>query len=295
MVASLLALALLLGALLPISPGGVRNDIAVSPSAPAGPASAGGPVSVPTTRLPLSSLAVRLQIERTAIVRDATGQVTTIFGLPASEARTLLLPVNRRRGLPAGYEPNDLSRYGGRLVRALMKPDLAAIVEAAAKDRVELAAISGYRSPDEQALAFQSAVWRSLARERTPEGKPLDMAEAESRSARFVAPPGHSQHQLGTAIDFSSWEVNYALNPAFGETEAGRWLEQHAWEFGFVLPYTRHGEERSGYAYEPWHFRWIGKDLAMALQHDNYLNHPSLIVDDYLRATEELLAFEAVP
>ena len=42
-------------------------------------------------------------------------------------------------------------------------------------------------------------------------------------------------------------------------------------------------------------FRWIGKDLAMALQHDNYLNHPSLIVDDYLRATEELLAFEAVP
>ena len=292
MVASLLALALLLGALLPVSPALVHNDVAASPVGPAGPT---GPFGVPSSRPPLSSLAVRLQVERTAIVRDATGQVTSIFGLPASEARTLLLPVNRHRGLPEGYEPSDLSWFGGRQVRALVKPDLSAMIEAAARDRVELAAISGYRSPDEQALAFQSWVWRAMARERTPEGQRIDQAEAESRSARFVAPPGHSQHQLGTAIDFSSWEVNYALNPAFGETEAGRWLEQHAWEFGFVLPYTRHGEERSGYAYEPWHFRWIGKDLAMALQHDNYLNHPSLIVDDYLSAAEELLAFEAVP
>jgi LAS superfamily LD-carboxypeptidase LdcB len=305
MVASVLALALVLGALQLVSPpfvlAGVRTESAISPAHPANPAApsipvgAVGPVGVPAMGPPLSSLAVRLQLERSAIMRDATGQVVSIFGLPADEARFLLLPVSRHRGLPDGYEPPDLTWYGGRQVRAVIRPDLIAMVEAAARDRVELAAISGYRSPDEQALAFQSAVWRSMARERTEDGRPIDRAEAESRSARFVAPPGHSQHQLGTAVDISSWEVNYALSPAFGETEAARWLEAHAWEFGFVLPYTRTGEERSGYPYEPWHFRWIGRNLAMALQHDNYMHHPSLIVDDYLRAIEELLAFEAVP
>ncbi|MCC7367662.1 MAG: M15 family metallopeptidase [Chloroflexi bacterium] len=243
----------------------------------------------------MSQLALRLQVERNAVIRDASGQVTSVFGLPANEARLLLLPVTRQRGLPDGYEPPDLTYYGGRLVRALIKPDLVAMVEAAGRDNVELAAISAYRSPDEQALAFESAVWRAVARERTPEGTPIDRAEAESRSARFVAPPGHSQHQLGTAVDFSSWENNYALNPRFAETQAGLWLEQHAWEYGFVLPYPRDGEARSGYAYEAWHYRWIGRDLAAVLQRDGYLGSSSAIVDDYLRAVEELLAFEAVP
>jgi hypothetical protein len=62
-----------------------------------------------------------------------------------------------------------------------------------------------------------------------------------------------------------------------------------------VLSYTRQGEERSGYAYEPWHYRWVGRDLAAILQHDGYLDHPTLIVDDYLRAAEELMAVEGVP
>ena len=283
MVASLLALALLIAMLLPVTPPGLHGDVAVSP------------VSGPASRPPLSSLAVRLQVERAAVVRDAAGQVMAVFGLPAAEARLLLLPVNRQRGLPPGYEPPDLTRFGGRLVRSIVRPDLAAMVEAAAADGVELAAISGYRSPDEQALAFESAVWRAMARAAGPDGRPIDRAEAELRSARFVAPPGHSQHQLGTAVDFSTWEINYALQPRFAETDAGRWLELHAWEYGFVLPYTRDGEARSGYAYEPWHFRWIGRDLAAVLQRDAYLSHPSLIVDDFLRATEELLAFEAVP
>jgi D-alanyl-D-alanine carboxypeptidase len=100
---------------------------------------------------------------------------------------------------------------------------------------------------------------------------------------------------LGTAIDFSTYEVNYALQPKFAETVAGRWLAQNAWQYGFVLSYTRQGEDRSGYAYEPWHYRWIGRDLSMVLQRDGYLDHPTLIVDDYLRAAEELLAVEGIP
>jgi len=238
---------------------------------------------------PLSSLAVHLKSEPTAVTRDNYGHPTAIFGLPATEARMLLLPVDRQRSLPDGYVPPDLTWLGGRMIRALAKPDLVAMIEAASRDNVDLSAISIYRPPDEQALAFDAAVWQAMARES------LDRGQAESKMARFVAPPGHSQHQLGTAVDLSTWEINYALQPAFAETEAGRWLEQNAWQYGFVLSYTRNGEERSGYAYEAWHYRWIGRDLAAVLQRDGYLNHPTLIADDYLRATEELLAYESIP
>lgn len=238
---------------------------------------------------PLSALALRLQKERDAVVRDETGRAIIIFGVPASEVRLLFLPVDRQRALPEGYQPPDLTWVGGRLVREIARPDLLAMIQAAEADNVEIAPISAFRGPDEQALAFESAVWRAMAR------RDLDREAAEQEMARFVAPPGHSQHQLGTAVDFSTWEINYAVQPRFAETEAGRWLEARAWEYGFVLSYTRQGEARSGYAYEPWHYRWIGTELAAVLQRDGYLDHPTLIVDDYLRAVEEILAYEDIP
>jgi len=269
MLASALALMLVFGSLFPNQPP--------------------GPLSDPPGYQPLSSLALHLKTEMTVVTRDGFGQTTALFGLPVNEVRMLLLPVDRQRALPDGYVPPDLTWMGGRMIRSLAKPDLAAMIEAASKENIDLAPISVYRPPDEQALAFDAAVWQAMARDS------LSQSDAESKMARFVAPPGHSQHQLGTAVDLSTWEINYALQPTFAETEAGHWLEQNAWQFGFVLSYTRNGEERSGYAYEPWHYRWIGRDLAAVLHKDNYLNHPTLIADDYLRATEEILAYEHVP
>jgi LAS superfamily LD-carboxypeptidase LdcB len=271
MLASVLALLLVLIPVVPPAPPAILTE-------------AGGSRS-------LSALALRLQSERSAVTRDQATQAVTIFGLPAVEARMLLLPVDRQRALPEAYRPPDLTWVGGRTVRSVAKPDLLAMIDAASSEGIEIVPISGYRAPDEQALAFESAVWGAMARA----GGEIDRAEAESRMARFVAPPGHSQHQLGTAIDFSTWEINYAVQPQFAETAAGHWLELHAWQHGFVLSYTRQGEERSGYAYEPWHYRWVGRELSAVLQRDGYLNHPTLIVDDYLRAAEELLAFEGIP
>jgi LAS superfamily LD-carboxypeptidase LdcB len=271
MVASALALLLVFASLIPVEPPGPLAD-------------------TPGYR-PLSSLALRLETEPAAVTHDEYGHATAIFGLPASEARMVLLPVDRQRALPDGYVPPDLTWSGGRLVRAIAKPDLTAMIEAASRDKVELVPMSIYRAADEQEPAFEAAVYQAMARS----GGTLTREQAESDQARFVAPSGHSQHQLGTAVDFSTGDVNYALQPSFADTDAGHWLEQNAWQYGFVLSYTRNGEARSGYAYEPWHYRWIGRDLAAALQHDNYLNHPTLIADDYLWATEEILAYENVP
>ena len=238
-----------------------------------------------------SELAARLSAEPSALLRDLDGRPVAVVDVPLGEARIVLLPVTRDRPLPDGYEPPDLTRAGGRPVRQVILGDLEAMIDAAATDGVELAPISAYRSPGEQAAAFESAVWRALGRA----GGTIDRAEAEARAARFVAPPGHSQHQLGTAVDFSSWEIGYAIQPRFDETVASRWLAARGWEFGFVLPYPRDKEERTGYAYEPWHWRWIGRPLAAALWRDGYFGHPHYVVDDYLRAVEELMDAEAVP
>ena len=238
-----------------------------------------------------SGLAARLAAELLAISRDPDGRPVAVFDFPPTEARIVLLPVTRERGLPDGYGPPDLTRAAGRPVRQIAVGDFTTMIDAAAVDGVELAAISAYRSPDEQAAAFESSVWRAIGRA----GGMIDRAEAEARAARFVAPAGHSQHQLGTAVDFSSWEIGYAIQPRFEETAASGWLAARGWEFGFVLPYPRDKEERTGYVYEPWHWRWVGRPLAAALWRDGYLGHPIYVVDDYLRAVEEVMNAEAVP
>ncbi|MDP8922271.1 MAG: M15 family metallopeptidase [Chloroflexota bacterium] len=238
-----------------------------------------------------SGLAAQLLADPSAVVRDATGRPISVFDLPATEARIILLPVGRDRPLPAGYEPPDLTWAAGRPVRQVAVDDLRAMIDAAAADGVDLAPISGYRSPDEQAAAYESSIRRAIDRS----GGTIDRAEAEARAARFVAPLGHSQHQLGTAVDFSTWEIGYAIQPRFEDTTASRWLAARGWEYGFVLPYPRDKEARTGYTYEPWHWRWIGRTLAAALWRDGYVGHPEHVVDDYLRAVEEILDAEAVP
>jgi hypothetical protein len=236
-------------------------------------------------------LILLLRQDEAGILRDSRGRPLAIFHVPLQEARIVFLPVTHERALPAGYEPSDLNRSTGRPVRALVVPDLRALIDAAAADGVEIAVVSGYRSPAQQAEAFEASFWRQLAR---GEGA-VDEQEARARASRFVAPPGHSQHQLGTAIDLSTWELSYAVQPRFAETAAGRWVAQNGWRFGFVLPYTVRGEARTGYAFEPWHLRWVGRPLAALMYVDGYLDHPSLVADDYLAALETILNAEAVP
>jgi len=71
---------------------------------------------------------------------------------------------------------------------------------------------------------------------------------------------------LGTTIDFSSPEVNYSLGINFSRTKASKWLEQNAWKYGFVLSYPKGYESVTGYSYESWHYRYIGRSNAEALK-----------------------------
>jgi zinc D-Ala-D-Ala carboxypeptidase len=161
----------------------------------------------------------------------------------------LCVLVDKTRALPADYTPPDLvalSRYPLRASKADMQlreiliADLLAMSGAASAAGAPLVVSSAWRSFEYQEGLFARAL------ERQPLG------EVEKTLAR----PGHSQHQLGTAIDFGSIDV------AFAETKQGKWLSAHASSFGFSLSYPRGMEGSTGYSWEPWHYRYVGRGAA---------------------------------
>jgi zinc D-Ala-D-Ala carboxypeptidase len=168
--------------------------------------------------------------------------------------------VDRSHSLPPTYVPDDLVALRAYGVPTLGGSDalrlrhdaaehLGRLVEAAARDGEELVVASAYRSYEEQQISH-----KRLAS--------VYGADAYGMSAL----PGHSQHQLGTAVDFTNAAAGYAVWLPFGQTSAYRWLEHHAREYGFVLAYPRGKEEESGYRWEPWHYRYVGVENARGLQ-----------------------------
>ena len=80
---------------------------------------------------------------------------------------------------------------------------------------------------------------------------------------KSVALPGHSEHQLGVAVDLSGKSVNYASTVyTFGNVPEGKWLVENSYKYGFILSYPKGKESITGYIYEPWHFRYVGVSFA---------------------------------
>ena len=76
----------------------------------------------------------------------------------------------------------------------------------------------------------------------------------------------HSEHQLGTTIDFMSTDGGAPWHGSdWGHSAAGKWLTRHAWQYGFVLSYPRGARDVTCYAYEPWHYRYLGRPIAAAI------------------------------
>jgi D-alanyl-D-alanine carboxypeptidase len=230
---------------------------------------------------PLAALAARL---RGGLQQDS------VFGVPRDEARWVFYPVTQARALPADFGPSDLVRtsagsapQGSMPVRRLVVPDLEAMFAAARAEGVILGIVSGYRSYASQAALFDAAVRQQVA-------QGVEREEAEARVNRFRARPGHSQHQLGTTVDLTSPEAGNALGLRFAQSRAAQWVREHAWEYGFVIPYTLEGEPYTGYANEPWHVRWVGRELAALLAAEGYLDRATPTADDYLVALDGLLS-----
>lgn len=157
--------------------------------------------------------------------------------------------VNKKRPLiPLEYEPADLTKRG--LTKAADKAFAKlekAIIKAGAGT---LVIDSSYRSYAEQKDTHDRYV--SL----------LGEEKGEDRAAR----PGFSEHQTGLALDVSAPIQGCVIMVCFAKTDAGKWLAKNSWKFGFIIRYPKGQTEITGYQFEPWHLRFIGKELAADLR-----------------------------
>ena len=163
--------------------------------------------------------------------------------------------VNKTHDLPSDYEPEDLilpevSTTKKLYIREVIHEDLKKMFNDAEESGINLSITSGYRS-----YSYQKTLFNNYAAK--------DGIEAASR---YSARPGQSEHQTGLALDLASQSGKCTLSTCFKDTDEGKWLNENAWKYGFILRYPEGKEEITGYMFEPWHFRYVGKKEAKKIQ-----------------------------
>ena len=161
--------------------------------------------------------------------------------------------LDSRFRLGSGYVPTDLRSTAtaglnsGERIRLLVVADLKAMAIAARAAGARLAVVSAFRS-----YATQKATFASWVRVH-------GYAYALKESARA----GHSEHQLGTALDFKSYGGPAPWNVAdWATSKAGKWMAANAWKYGFIMSYPKGKTSLTCYMYEPWHYRYVGRAVA---------------------------------
>lgn len=163
-----------------------------------------------------------------------------------------LVLVNKFHCLPSNYIPDDLEKldvmYANeyKYVRKEVKKAFEQLSSDAKQLGYQIIAVSTFRSYYYQKNLYQYYV--------VEKGKKY----ADNCSAR----PGHSEHQTGLSIDVMGENMDYNR---FEETKAFTWMKQHAHEYGFILRYPSGKEHITGFKYEPWHYRYVGKDVATTI------------------------------
>ncbi|MDD6683728.1 MAG: M15 family metallopeptidase [Clostridiales bacterium] len=182
--------------------------------------------------------------------QDVIGQYADEMSLGGN-----LFLVNRDYALASDYVPNDLTRPDVQMTSSniKMRSEAAAALEEmfqAAKDEMgyTLVAVSGYRSYGQQSAIFERKVKNV----------------GKKAALLLVAPPGCSEHQLGLAMDLGC-KRNTSLTESFINTPEGAWVTENAHRFGYIIRYKEEWTEITGYSYEPWHVRYVGKEHAQRI------------------------------
>lgn len=177
------------------------------------------------------------------------------FIMPHQDPTDTLILVNKHNRAPAvpiALEKPDVPPTREALSENIyMQPEAAEALEelfaGAKEDGITLLATSGFRSYSTQKAIFE----RKLEK----------MSERAANAS--VAKPGYSEHQTGLAMDVEGQSsLGMGLVEDFGETPEGKWLAQHCHEYGFIIRYPKGKTDITGYIYEPWHIRYVGKEAA---------------------------------
>ena len=175
---------------------------------------------------------------------------------PADNLNTNLLLVNKYNYLTEDYVPSNLenisttyARSGMQLVKEA-KEAFETLSENAKKDGMNVIAMSSYRSYDYQVNLYNNYV----------------VQDGKEAADKYSARPGYSEHQTGLAIDVYNLDLPYT---SFEETEEFTWMQENAYKYGFILRFPKDKVDITGYQYESWHYRYVGKKVAKEIKDNN--------------------------
>lgn len=183
------------------------------------------------------------------------------------DADNYLVLVNKNNKLPSSYIPDDLvlistlHSYDNKYVREMVAVNFEMLSYDASKLGFEIIAVSGYRSYE-----YQDSLFKFYVTEKGLEYALLCSAK-----------PGHSEHQTGLAIDVMGSNGDYNL---FGDSKEFNWMSSNAHKYGFILRYPSDGVLTTGFKYEPWHYRYVGK-FAAKIMYDGDLTLEEYIKNSY--------------
>ena len=187
---------------------------------------------------------------------DQTEEMDENYEFDSSDWRLVL--INKQHPIPEDYSFNlgtikDDMRCDERIIS-----DLLAMMQAAKNDGVILKIQSPYRTDFRQETNFNDRIKRYM-------GQGYSYMEAYKLTSQVITVPGASEHQVGLALDITC-DTYDSLTQGFGETKAGEWLAEHSCEYGFTLRYPEGKEYITSIEYEPWHFRYVGREAATIMR-----------------------------
>ncbi|TDM00719.1 M15 family metallopeptidase [Macrococcus carouselicus] len=191
------------------------------------------------------------QVEYSASITDNIKKISPLELWTESKEKSVVdgityygdtLIVNKEIALPEDYAPGE---------NAAARKALNQLIAAGEEQGLHFAIRSGYRSYDEQNVLYSNYVAR----------------DGKAAADKYSAEPGHSEHQTGLAYDLGSVESVKDFTISFGDTPEGKWLQTHAQEYGFIIRYPEGKTHVTGYQYEPWHIRYLGRALAQDVYH----------------------------
>lgn len=184
-------------------------------------------------------------------IKDDTDPVTS--SAPDKTEWNLVL-VNQWNPLPEGYDPTVTQLKNGHAIDERAYPDLQEMMDDCRAAGLNPLICSSYRTMEKQKTLFSNKVNEYLAQGYSQE-------KAEEAAGKLVAVPGTSEHQLALALDIVDVS-NQLLDKSQENTPVQKWLMKNSWKYGFILRYPTDKSDITGISYEPWHYRYVGKEVA---------------------------------
>lgn len=178
--------------------------------------------------------------------------------------------VNKWNLLPENHAPSLTQLKNGHAIDERAYPDLQEMMDDCRTAGLNPLICSSYRTMDKQKKLFKNKVDEYLAQGYSQES-------AEAAAGELVAVPGTSEHQLGLALDIVD-VANQVLDERQEDTEVQKWLMKNSWKYGFILRYPTDKSDITGISYEPWHYRYVGKEAAREIY------EAGICLEEYLSA-----------